>query len=86
MSYTVTSVVHVDHWRLLRELIRAQLSTPNNSLVSLAQYNELFIHAWFVMNLPLHGPLAPSVGHLANHQSLPHRRSALLWRYMCRFV
>jgi cytochrome c oxidase subunit 1 len=41
MSYTVTSIVMMIIGGIFAELIRAQLSTPNGTLVSLAQYNEL---------------------------------------------
>jgi cytochrome c oxidase subunit 1 len=37
LSYTVTSVVMLVIGGIFAELIRAQLSTPNGSLVSLAQ-------------------------------------------------
>jgi cytochrome c oxidase subunit 1 len=42
MSYTITSVVMMVIGGAFAELIRAQLTTPNNNLVSLSQYNELF--------------------------------------------
>src|ERR1700688_2897627 len=42
MSYTVTSVIMFVIGGAFAELIRAQLATPNGTLVSLAQYNELF--------------------------------------------
>ena len=64
MSYTVTSVVMLIIGGSFAELIRAQLSTPNNSLVSLAQYNELFTMHGSVMIYLFMGPFA--FGALAN--------------------
>jgi cytochrome c oxidase subunit 1 len=64
MSYTVTSVVMMIIGGAFAELIRAQLTTPNNSLVSLAQYNELFTMHGSVMIYLFMGPFA--FGALAN--------------------
>src|ERR1700691_1302275 len=58
MSYTVTSVVMLIIGGSFAELIRAQLSSPNNSLVSLAQYNELFTMHGSVMIYLFMGPFA----------------------------
>ena len=49
---------------LFAEIIRAQLASPNGSLVSLAQYNELFTMHGSVMIYLFAGPFA--FGGLAN--------------------
>src|ERR1700739_2535033 len=64
MSYTVTSVIMMIIGGIFAELIRAQLSTPNGHLVSLAQYNELFTMHGSVMISLFIGPFA--FGALAN--------------------
>jgi cytochrome c oxidase subunit 1 len=64
MSYTVTSVIMMIIGGIFAELIRAQLSTPNGTLVSLAQYNELFTMHGSVMIYLFIGPFA--FGALAN--------------------
>src|SRR6202167_469614 len=64
MSYTVTSIVMMIIGGIFAELIRAQLSTPNGTLVSLAQYNELFTMHGSVMIYLFMGPFA--FGALAN--------------------
>ena len=58
MSYTVTSVIMLVIGGAFAEIIRAQLSTPNNTLVSLAQYNELFTMHGSVMIYLFVGPFA----------------------------
>ena len=64
LSYTITSVIMMVIGGLFAEIIRAQLTTPNNSLVSLAQYNELFTMHGSVMIYLFIGPFA--FGALAN--------------------
>src|ERR1700677_710657 len=64
MSYTITSVVMLIIGGLFAEIIRAQLASPNGSLVSLAQYNELFTMHGSVMIYLFAGPFA--FGGLAN--------------------
>ena len=64
MSYTVTSVIMMVIGGIFAEIIRAQLSTPNGTLVSLAQYNELFTMHGSVMIYLFIGPFA--FGALAN--------------------
>jgi cytochrome c oxidase subunit 1 len=64
LSYTVTSVVMLIIGGLFAEIIRAQLATPNGTLVSLAQYNELFTMHGSVMIYLFAGPFA--FGGLAN--------------------
>jgi cytochrome c oxidase subunit I len=64
MSYTVTSVIMMVIGGIFAEIIRAQLSTPNGTIVSLAQYNELFTMHGSVMIYLFIGPFA--FGALAN--------------------
>jgi cytochrome c oxidase subunit I len=64
MSYTITSVVMLLIGGLFAEIIRAQLASPNGTLVSLAQYNELFTMHGSVMIYLFAGPFA--FGGLAN--------------------
>jgi hypothetical protein len=64
LSYTVTSVVMLIIGGLFAEIIRAQLASPNGTLVSLAQYNELFTMHGSVMIYLFAGPFA--FGGLAN--------------------
>src|SRR5665213_2642017 len=64
LSYTVTSVVMLVIGGLFAEIIRAQLASPNGTLVSLAQYNELFTMHGSVMIYLFAGPFA--FGGLAN--------------------
>src|ERR1035437_6347119 len=64
LSYTVTSVIMLVIGGIFAEIIRLQLSTPNGSLVSLAQYNELFTMHGSVMIYLFAGPFA--FGALAN--------------------
>ncbi len=64
LSYTVTSVVMMLIGGLFAEIIRAQLASPNGTLVSLAQYNELFTMHGSVMIYLFVGPFA--FGGLAN--------------------
>ena len=53
LSYTVTSVVMMIIGGFFAEIIRLQLASPNGSLVSLAQYNELFtMHGSVMIYLP----------------------------------
>jgi cytochrome c oxidase subunit I len=64
MSYTVTSTVMFIIGGFLAELIRLQLTSPNNNLFSLAEYNQLFtMHGSFMIYLFV-GPFA--FGGLAN--------------------
>ena len=58
LSYTVTSVVMLVIGGLFAEIIRAQLASPNGTLVSLAQYNELFTMHGSVMIYLFAGPFA----------------------------
>src|ERR1035437_4542016 len=58
LSYTVTSVVMLIIGGLFAEIIRAQLATPNGTLVSLSQYNELFTMHGSVMIYLFGGPFA----------------------------
>ncbi|NNN08346.1 MAG: cytochrome ubiquinol oxidase subunit I, partial [Acidimicrobiaceae bacterium] len=64
LSYTVTAVVMLVIGGLFAEIIRGQLATPNGTLVSLAQYNELFTMHGSVMIYLFAGPFA--FGALAN--------------------
>ena len=64
LSYTITSVVMLVIGGALAEVIRAQLISPNNHLVSLAQYNELFTMHGSIMIYLFAGPFA--FGALAN--------------------
>ncbi len=64
LSYTVTSVVMLIIGGLFAEIIRAQLASPNGTVVSLAQYNELFTMHGSVMIYLFAGPFA--FGGLAN--------------------
>jgi cytochrome c oxidase subunit 1 len=64
LSYTVTSVILFVIGGLFAEIIRFQLTAPNNNLVSLAQYNELFTMHGSVMIYLFAGPFA--FGGLAN--------------------
>src|SRR5665213_1584266 len=64
LSYTVTSVIMLVIGGLFAEIIRAQLASPNGSLVSLSQYNELFTMHGSVMIYLFAGPFA--FGGLAN--------------------
>jgi cytochrome c oxidase subunit 1 len=64
MSYTITSVILMIIAGAMAELIRAQLTTPNNSLVSLSQYNELFTMHGSIMMYLFMGPFA--FGGMAN--------------------
>ena len=64
LSYTVTSVVMLVIGGLFAEIIRAQLASPNGTIVSLAQYNELFTMHGSVMIYLFAGPFA--FGGIAN--------------------
>jgi cytochrome c oxidase subunit 1 len=64
LSYTITSVIMLLIGGLLAELIRAQLASPHGTLVSFAQYNELFTMHGSVMIYLFAGPFA--FGGLAN--------------------
>ena len=64
MSYTITAVVMLVIGGLFAEIIRAQLASPNGTLVSLAQYNQLFTMHGSVMIYLFAGPFA--FGALAN--------------------
>ena len=64
MSYTITAVMMLVIGGLFAEIIRAQLTSPNSGLVSLAQYNELFTMHGSVMIYLFAGPFA--FGALAN--------------------
>jgi cytochrome c oxidase subunit 1 len=64
LSYTVTSVVMLIIGGLFAEIIRAQLASPNGTIVSLAQYNELFTMHGSVMIYLFAGPFA--FGGIAN--------------------
>jgi cytochrome c oxidase subunit 1 len=64
LSYTITSVIMLVIGGAFAEIIRAQLATPNGTLVSLAQYNELFTMHGSVMIYLFAGPFA--FGALAN--------------------
>ncbi|MDE2281333.1 MAG: cbb3-type cytochrome c oxidase subunit I [Actinomycetales bacterium] len=64
LSYTVTAVVMLVIGGAFAEIIRAQLASPNGTLVSLAQYNELFTMHGSVMIYLFAGPFA--FGALAN--------------------
>ena len=64
LSYTITSVVMLIIGGLFAEIIRAQLASPNGTIVSLAQYNELFTMHGSVMIYLFAGPFA--FGGLAN--------------------
>ncbi|HEV2426784.1 MAG TPA: cbb3-type cytochrome c oxidase subunit I, partial [Acidimicrobiales bacterium] len=58
LSYTVTSVIMMIIGGAFAEIIRAQLLTPNNNLVSLAQFNELFTMHGSLMIYLFAGPFA----------------------------
>ena len=60
LSYTITSVIMLVIGGAFAEIIRAQLATPNGSLVSFAQYNELFTMHGSVMIYLFAAP-SPSV-------------------------
>ncbi len=64
LSYTVTAVIMLVIGGAFAEIIRAQLASPNGTLVSLAQYNELFTMHGSVMIYLFAGPFA--FGALAN--------------------
>jgi len=64
LSYTVTAVIMMVIGGVFAEIIRAQLTSPNNTLVSLAQYNELFTMHGSTMIYLFIGPFA--FGGLAN--------------------
>jgi cytochrome c oxidase subunit 1 len=64
LSYTITSLVMFLIAGFLAELIRVQLSTPNNNFVSLAQFNQLFTMHGSLMIYLFVGPFA--FGGLAN--------------------
>jgi cytochrome c oxidase subunit 1 len=64
LSYTVTSVIMFVIGGFLAELIRIQLTSPNNSFVSLAEYNQLFTMHGSLMIYLFVGPFA--FGGLAN--------------------
>ena len=64
LSYTVTAVIMLVIGGAFAEIIRVQLASPNGSLVSLAQYNELFTMHGSVMIYLFAGPFA--FGALAN--------------------
>jgi cytochrome c oxidase subunit I len=64
LSYTVTSTIMLIIGGLFAEIIRAQLASPNGTIVSLAQYNELFTMHGSVMIYLFVGPFA--FGGLAN--------------------
>src|SRR5487761_2146733 len=64
LSYTVTAVIMMVIGGAFAEIIRAQLASPNGTLVSLAQYNELFTMHGSVMIYLFAGPFA--FGALAN--------------------
>ena len=64
LSYTITSVIMLVIGGAFAEILRAQLATPNGTLVSFAQYNELFTMHGSVMIYLFAGPFA--FGALAN--------------------
>src|SRR5487761_1436053 len=64
LSYTVTAVIMMVIGGAFAEIIRAQLASPNGTLVSFAQYNELFTMHGSVMIYLFVGPFA--FGALAN--------------------
>jgi cytochrome c oxidase subunit I len=64
LSYTITSVIMLIIGGFLAELIRIQLSTPNSSFVSFAEYNQLFTMHGSLMIYLFAGPFA--FGGLAN--------------------
>src|SRR6202161_1341424 len=64
LSYTVTAVIMMVIGGAFAEIIRAQLASPNGTLVSLAQYNELFTMHGSVMIYLFAGPFA--FGGIAN--------------------
>jgi len=65
LSYTVTSLVMLVIGGFFALMIRGQLTSPNGSLVSLAQYNQLFTMHGSVMIYLFAGPFA--FGGLANY-------------------
>jgi cytochrome c oxidase subunit I len=64
LSYTITSVVIFVIGGFLAELIRVQLSNPNGTFVSFAEYNQLFTMHGSLMIYLFAGPFA--FGGLAN--------------------
>ena len=64
-SYTVTSIVMLLIGGVFALMIRGQLATPNGSMVSLAQYNQLFTMHGSIMIYLFAGPFA--FGGLANY-------------------
>ncbi|HXX89956.1 MAG TPA: cytochrome c oxidase subunit I [Acidimicrobiales bacterium] len=64
-SYTVTSVVMLLVGGLLAMIMRAQLSSPDSSLLSMQQYNEIFTMHGSIMIFLFAGPFA--FGGLANY-------------------
>jgi cytochrome c oxidase subunit 1 len=64
LSYTITSLVMFVIGGFLAELIRIQLTSPNASFVSLAEYNQLFTMHGSLMIYLFVGPFA--FGGLAN--------------------
>ena len=74
LSYTITSVIMLVIGGAFAEIIRAQLATPNNTLVSLAQFNELFTMHGSLDDLPLRRALRlRRPGQL--HRADPDRRA-----------
>ena len=65
LNYTVTSIIMLVIGGAFAMIIRAQLTTPNGSVVTLAQYNELFTMHGSVMIYLFAGPFA--FGGLANY-------------------
>ena len=65
MSYTVTSVVMLLLGGLLAMFIRAQLASPDSSLLSMQQYNAIFTMHGSIMIFLFAGPFA--FGGLANY-------------------
>jgi cytochrome c oxidase subunit 1 len=64
LSYTITSVIILVIGGFLAELIRIQLSSPNSTFVSYAEYNQLFTMHGSLMIYLFAGPFA--FGGLAN--------------------
>ncbi len=64
LSYTITSLVMFVIAGALAELIRIQLTSPNNTFVSLSEYNQLFTMHGSLMIYLFIGPFA--FGGLAN--------------------
>src|ERR1039458_9672766 len=65
MSYMITSLVLFYFAGIMALIMRLQLSSPHNSLVSFAQYNELFTMHGSLMLYLFAGPFA--FGGLANY-------------------